>query len=267
MITWGELAKSQIDPEKIEEAIKRLIAEHNADPEAHLCAGGSLQSHKAAEIIDHLAASIIADKIRDLEIGVSKFKWDSLNFSIDFITIDEWLSACIGSGGYRNYFGSLELSTGSTPNSRGALYLQSFGEGDGADYTKNPRVLFIVKLKAESGSSKTVCVGTAGVNCFGFSTNDDKLYAFHCKDRVCYSTEIATLANDWTFYRLKAVYTSGSKIDFFVDDVLLATHTENLPEYGEDAPLEDRWFFLGVSNRVPSNMRMWVRNILFSQEY
>jgi hypothetical protein len=46
MITWGQLAKSQTDPEKIEEAIKRLINEHNADPEAHLVEGGSLKSHK-----------------------------------------------------------------------------------------------------------------------------------------------------------------------------------------------------------------------------
>jgi len=64
MITWGQLAKSQTDPEKIEEAIKRLINEHNADPEAHLVEGGSLKSHKMSEIIDHLTRSIVAEKLQ-----------------------------------------------------------------------------------------------------------------------------------------------------------------------------------------------------------
>ncbi|MFA5298131.1 MAG: hypothetical protein WC389_07985 [Lutibacter sp.] len=57
------LAKSQTDNETIEEAIDRIVAEHNADETSHLGVGESLQSHKAAEIIDHLASSIIADKI------------------------------------------------------------------------------------------------------------------------------------------------------------------------------------------------------------
>jgi hypothetical protein len=62
MITWGQLAKSQTDPEKIEEAIQRLINEHNADPEAHLVEGGSLKSHKMAEIIDHLVEVLLLIK-------------------------------------------------------------------------------------------------------------------------------------------------------------------------------------------------------------
>jgi hypothetical protein len=66
---WGQLAKSAVDAEKIEEAIERLIAEHNADSEAHLDEGGSLFSHKASEIIDHLASSIIADKLNILELS------------------------------------------------------------------------------------------------------------------------------------------------------------------------------------------------------
>ena len=66
---WGNLAKSQTDAEKIEEAIVRLITEHNEDETAHLGVGQSLQSHKAAEIIDHLAESIVEDKIADGEIS------------------------------------------------------------------------------------------------------------------------------------------------------------------------------------------------------
>jgi hypothetical protein len=60
---WGLLPKSQTSNETIEEAIARLIAEHESDEEAHLGVGDSLQSHKASEIIDHLARSIVTDKI------------------------------------------------------------------------------------------------------------------------------------------------------------------------------------------------------------
>lgn len=65
---WGLLSKSQVDNEKIEEAIARLIAAHEVDESAHLEAGESLQSHKAAEVIDHAVQSIIEDKIKDGEI-------------------------------------------------------------------------------------------------------------------------------------------------------------------------------------------------------
>ncbi len=68
--TWGMLAKNQDDPEKIEEAINRLIAAHNEDESAHLGSGQSLQSHKASEIIDHAVRSIVADKFTDKQVIV-----------------------------------------------------------------------------------------------------------------------------------------------------------------------------------------------------
>jgi len=65
--TWGMLEKSQVDSETIEEAIARLIAEHNANETAHLGEGQSLQSHKAEEIIDHVVGSVVADKMSKTE--------------------------------------------------------------------------------------------------------------------------------------------------------------------------------------------------------
>ena len=59
---WGELQKSQDDPETIEEAISRIVAEHEASPTSHLGDGESLQAHKSAETIDHPAESVVVDK-------------------------------------------------------------------------------------------------------------------------------------------------------------------------------------------------------------
>lgn len=68
--TWGDLPKGSTDAQLISEAITQAITDHNNDPDAHLGEGQSLQSHKASEIIDHEAESIIADKIAEGQISL-----------------------------------------------------------------------------------------------------------------------------------------------------------------------------------------------------
>ncbi|HPT40555.1 MAG TPA: hypothetical protein PLQ44_03065 [Candidatus Paceibacterota bacterium] len=75
---WGELAKSQSDSEKIEEAVTRLISAHESDPDAHLGEGDSLQSHVASEIIDHRIGSVLLDKISTTEM-ILQTNFDSLD--------------------------------------------------------------------------------------------------------------------------------------------------------------------------------------------
>lgn len=77
-LVWGLLQKSQNDDETIEEAIDRIIAEHNDDPDSHVEAGQSLQSHKAANIIDHVVGSVLADKITMTEM-VFKTLFESID--------------------------------------------------------------------------------------------------------------------------------------------------------------------------------------------
>lgn len=60
--TWGLMPKSQTDNETIEQAIARLIAEHETDPTAHLGPNESIEAHRNSEVIDHLAGSIVPDK-------------------------------------------------------------------------------------------------------------------------------------------------------------------------------------------------------------
>jgi len=72
VVVWGVLEKSQVDSETIEEAVARLIQAHEDDTNAHVEVGESLYSHKAAEIIDHLVASVVADKIKDLNVTTGK---------------------------------------------------------------------------------------------------------------------------------------------------------------------------------------------------
>jgi len=60
---WGSLAKANNDPTLIEQAIDNAIEGHNDDPDAHIGDGKALESHRAAEIIDHVAQSVVNDKI------------------------------------------------------------------------------------------------------------------------------------------------------------------------------------------------------------
>lgn len=61
---WGNLARANNDATLIDEAIGVAINAHNDNPDAHLGDDQALQSHRAAEIIDHLAESVVNDKIR-----------------------------------------------------------------------------------------------------------------------------------------------------------------------------------------------------------
>lgn len=65
---WGDLTKNQEDDETIEEAIARIVDQHNEDEEAHLDTGQSLEAHKSADVIDHPAASVVADKQSNIEV-------------------------------------------------------------------------------------------------------------------------------------------------------------------------------------------------------
>lgn len=63
---WGDMGRTTGDPTTIDQAIGEAIDAHLSDPDAHLDVTGSLQSHRASEIIDHLAESVVNDKIARL---------------------------------------------------------------------------------------------------------------------------------------------------------------------------------------------------------
>lgn len=78
---WGQLDKSQDDDQKIVDAIAQAIAEHEADPEAHLGEGESLSEHKHESILDHPAGSILPDK----------WSFNDLDFDTSFESLDGFI--------------------------------------------------------------------------------------------------------------------------------------------------------------------------------
>ena len=74
---WGLLAKAQDNPQTIEQRIAEMIAQHEADPEAHMGPGESIENHRINNIIDHPQQSIVADK---MSAGYSFVDIDTLTY-------------------------------------------------------------------------------------------------------------------------------------------------------------------------------------------
>jgi hypothetical protein len=74
---WGNLAKAQDDPETIEQAIARLVAEHNGEPVAHTEAGQAIALHRENGTLDHPQGAVLADKLSARDVDIS-FNFQSL---------------------------------------------------------------------------------------------------------------------------------------------------------------------------------------------
>ena len=65
---WGQLPKAQDNDDTIDDAIAAAIAAHESDAEAHLGEGESLEAHRAFDIVDHPAGSVLTDKYSMSEV-------------------------------------------------------------------------------------------------------------------------------------------------------------------------------------------------------
>lgn len=94
---WAGLQRANNDPTTIDEAIGEAITAHNDDPDAHLGADQALESHRASEIIDHRAESVVNDKIATIARAYVAIVDPSS--SVDFDTIQEAITYATGKNG------------------------------------------------------------------------------------------------------------------------------------------------------------------------
>jgi len=264
---WGNLPKSQTDNETIEQAIDRIILEHNNDEESHLGVGQSLQSHKASEIIDHLASSIVADKIGDREIlptHTDDFARDTQSPSLE--TLVSWNKSTGITGGIGHVF----FSTGaviSTPRYMYPWYSSV------PTWNKNLRAQWAVMHITTTNQIFYTAVGQAyvfgGVTSqgIGFKVVDNTIYAFHSRSVGASNTEYLTALEGVTLTNLNLLrieFVPDTRIDFYVNNVLKATHESNLPNPAYTAGGTIASVYL--INTAAEDKMLIIRRIYYSQE-
>lgn len=263
---WGNLQKSQVDPEKIEEAIARLIQAHEDDPTAHVMAGESLESHRAAAIIDHVVASIIADKIKDGEIAQRKLRDDSYFIFTAFESLDGWEKDIDAGGAAVAGLLATSLYTGNVANKTAQIRAFSFSGSGVVNFGKNP--FFQTSLKFNSDTTQEAHFGSGdydpGVEeskWFGFDIVDGTLYAASIEAGVRGRTEITGI--DFTAVHVyRADYNSAeNEIYYFVDGVLKATRTTNLP-----TGIWDPVFGYYIKTTAAAERWVLLQDLLWSQE-
>ena len=264
-VCWQNLAKSQISAEIIEEAIIRLIQGHEDDPDAHLETGESLQSHKASEIIDHLAESIITDKIEDGSIIIQKMEdFRRTRVSLGLESLTGW---DISSSVDLDFAQMCFMASGNdTAN--------CFARTRGAFKMKWDKALTCQwAFRTYYAGVKTVHVVTGSVEHnegedqnMGFKVETDTLYALHTKSNGITDTEYKTeiegiTVGDNNLYRIE--YDPGVSIKFYVNNVLKVTHTANLPDTTRD---DTNICNIRIYNNTASFVYLQVRQIYFSQD-
>lgn len=235
MENWGLLQKSQVDPETIEQAIARLIEAHNADETAHLGVGQSLQSHAASEVIDHLADSIISDKILREQIGPEHINNDKIVIRPTFNSIDAWIQSKVGIGAdIIPQVGSVTLICGNATGNVTSISLP-LNDYINVDPGMNPFIdCKSVFNSSELSDHRLTCMAgnpfEATAKCFGFEKlkNDTDVYCFYIKSATKYRTSVGVIAdNEFHRYRAECIITPGTAtvtLNFYVDGVFVHTY-------------------------------------------
>lgn len=148
MDTWGMAPKSQTDPETIEEAINRIVADHNADPVSHTGTNEAIAVHREFDILDHKAGAVLADK----------WTMSELEFSTTFDLLTPF-----GTHGtvYVSYPGVHVAPSASGDANYGKIAVDLENRGIAIDFSKD--FLFQFAFQADLYSSGSVLIN------FGFT--------------------------------------------------------------------------------------------------
>jgi hypothetical protein len=240
-VVWGQLPKAQDDPTTIDDAISAAIVAHEADPTAHLGAGESLETHRANDIIDHPAQSVVRDKL------------NFSNYIIDdyFLTIDSWQKS--GSVTLPS-LGQVQLKG---PSSGTGFAIMATTPGDSQEewsrihWNPNDEVLLVLEtvvgILASWGTSDiTNPVG------YGFVVHNSLLYAYYYdSEEVLHETQIFSIdCTKYHIYRLEG--RANGDMRWLIDGVQV--HSAN------DISLDGlSGFFVFFNQAVTAhNKSMWV---------
>lgn len=225
--TWGLIPKSQEDNQTINEAINEAIAAHEADSDAHLGSGESLETHRSSEVIDHLADSVVNDKLPD------NFFSQRVYFpNFQSLDVFDYTTGRVSMG-----FDCIRLTTNTTLNDRAYAYLKN-SPYLSLDFSQDIVLIFSYDLRVFNTQEAYVGMGDWGEDFdegfVGFKIVDGVLHGICAISSSGASTITEISGIDPTEkhdYRIE--HYSGDHVDFYIDGVLVLTIDTNVPSSGE----------------------------------
>lgn len=165
---WGNLPKAQDDSETIEEAISRIVSEHNNAPTAHTEAGQSIALHRETGIIDHPEGSVLGDKFTNQDFVIQPLFEDSAIYS------KSTAGLTFGLGGVR-------MDTTTTINT--LRFLKASGQYSHAYVKEDKMITFQCSASINNDTNVIAYIGAGGFGLsgeppgFGFKIHNGSLYA------------------------------------------------------------------------------------------
>lgn len=206
---WGNMPKSLEDAETPEQMAERVVQAHNDNADAHLEANQSLQSHRATEIIDHVARSIVGDKVNAIQDVmesaddgvVTGLTTDTLTDNTKEWVVNEWAGHWVIA--YPDESGESALRVVS--NTADTLTV----DGDTGDYFSIGQAYLITNLKTNGAWDWTIH-GLGAFNNRGITSN----IADRNVEASLNGNQIAVIAEKGP---------DCGKVDIYIDDVLQDT--------------------------------------------
>lgn len=229
---WGLMPKSQVDSETIEQAIARLISEHEADPTAHMGENEAIEAHRKSEIIDHLASSIYDDKMaydrNVIDVEFNSLSGFSKSASVEINGIKTWLFPSANSSNTQFLYGSIGDMT----------VAEEF------DFIRNPRITTQIMLSGNTSQTGYILVGeTDEGRGFGWKIVNNKLYGCYFKsDQSEQLVEILTIST-YTIYKLEARVKYPDTIEFYVNNALVTSFSSAVLNFANDYILSVPWIY------------------------
>lgn len=247
---WGDLLKSQTDSETIEQAIARIVQQHDDDASAHLDTNQSLESHKAADIIDHLARSVYRDKLA----------FDRFQIDEHFSSLDAWSKT---SGVTLSALGEVTLATTASTNNTQNLYAApGDSQQEGGANANDPIFEARVKLDQITNQNVYIMHGDPDVpDGYGFKVVNGTLsvmYYDNASAEQLHTISGITLT-DWNLYRCEFV--NGVSLKYYINGTLVYTVTSAV---GNSA---GNYFFVRLKTTTTAIKKAYVQSLHYDEAY
>jgi len=267
--TWGDLPESQESVRTILEAVAELIQNHLDDSDAHIEDGQSLKSHKASAIIDHLAGSIVTDKLKDFAITFEKTNGFLLGDRDCQFTGFDSLDGFDTFGDVRCAWGDVLMYA--TDAVSADLYpIAGFRF---PEWSKSPKIQ--ARVYFENSSDNLFYIGI-GSEMPGGSGSDESFAAFKVSGANLYAsvkiagvehnTLLTGLFDDSVFMTFEIDVIDDEKVDFYVNGELAYSEETYVLNSSVDC-VGANLFYVYASALSASNHGYHVCYLMFAQDY